>query len=41
MQNAAADSVELGLHDRNDAHLAVVSDRVSLIGHVQTSRRLN
>jgi hypothetical protein len=40
MQNAAADSVELGLHDRNDAHRAVVSDRVSLIGHVQTSLRL-
>ena len=40
MQNAAADSVELGLHDRNDAHLAVVSDRVSLIEHVQTSLRL-
>jgi hypothetical protein len=40
MQNAAADAVELAPHDRNDAHRAVVSDRVSLIGHVQTSLRL-
>jgi hypothetical protein len=38
--NAAADAVELAPHDRNDAHRAVVSDRVSLIGYVQTSLRL-
>ena len=36
MHNAATAAVELAPHDRNDAHRAVVSDRVSLIG---TSRR--
>ena len=40
MHNATAAAVELAPHDRNDAHRAVVSDRVSLIGHVQTSLRL-
>jgi len=40
MHNATAAVVELAPHDRNDAHRAVVSDRVSLIGHVQTSLRL-
>ena len=40
IQNATADSVELTPDDRNDAYCAVVSDLVSLIERVQTSRRL-
>jgi hypothetical protein len=39
IQNTA-DSVELTPDDRNDAYCAVVSDIVSLIARVQTSRRL-
>jgi hypothetical protein len=40
MQNAAADGIEIGREDRNDARRAVVSDLVSPIAHVQTSLRL-
>lgn len=37
MQNAAGDGIEVQPDDPNDAYRSVVSDLVSLLGHVQAS----
>ena len=40
MQNAADDGIEIQPDDQNDAYRSVVSDLVSLMGHVQASLKL-
>ena len=40
MQNAAAGGIAVGAPRPNDAYRSVVSDLVTLIGHVQASLRL-
>ena len=40
MQNAAGDGIAFGPDGQNDSYRSVVSDLVSLIEHVQASRRL-
>jgi hypothetical protein len=40
MQNAANGGIAIEPEDRNDAYRSVVSDLVSLIGHVQASLTL-
>lgn len=40
MQNAAGDGIEMRPDDLDDAYRLVVSDLVSLLGHVQASLKL-
>jgi hypothetical protein len=40
MQDAAGDGIEIQLDDQNRAYHSVVSDLVSLLGHVQASLKL-
>jgi len=40
MQNAAGDGIEMQPDDLDDAYRLVVSDLVSLLGHVQASLKL-
>jgi hypothetical protein len=40
MQNVSGDDCIVQSDDRQDAHLSIVSDLLSLIGHIQTSQEL-